>query len=115
MEREKPMDARAMRRRFLADLGSGLRVVWPILSGLLTLMAALGAVIAVIEGWPLTEGLYFAFVSGLTIGYGDLVPKSPLARLLAVGIGFTGVLLAGLVVAVGVQALQGAARDDEPS
>jgi hypothetical protein len=76
-------------------------------------LAGLGVVIAMLEDWPLTEGIYFAFVPGLTIGYGDLVPKAPLARVLAVSIGFTGVLLTGLVAAVGVQALQRAARDGD--
>jgi len=97
-----------LRNRFLAELWAGLGVVWPILSGLLGLMAALGVVVALLEGWPLTEGAYFAFVSGLTIGYGDLVPRAPLARVLAISIGLNGILLAGLVAAVGVQALNAA-------
>jgi CHASE2 domain-containing sensor protein len=97
-----------LRRRFLAELWTGLGVVWPILSFLLSVMAALGVAVALVEGWPLGDGLYFAFVSGLTIGYGDLVPKAPLARVLAVSLGLTGILLAGLVAAVGVQALQAA-------
>ena len=97
-----------LRKRFLTELWTGLGVVWPVLSGLLVVMAALGAAVALLEGWPLTDGLYFAFVSGLTIGYGDLVPKAPLARVLAISIGVTGILLAGLVAAVGVQALNAA-------
>jgi Ion channel len=97
-----------LRRRFLAELWTRLGVVWPILSFLLSVMAALGVAVALVEGWPLGDGLYFAFVSGLTIGYGDLVPKAPLARVLAVSLGLTGILLAGLVAAVGVQALQAA-------
>lgn len=100
-----------LRRRFGAELWAGLSVVWPILSALLSLMAALGLAVALIEGWPLADGLYFAFVSGLTIGYGDLVPKGPLARVLAISIGVTGILLVGLVAAVGVQALQAALGD----
>ena len=91
----------------------GLRVVWPILSILLGVMAALGTVIGLLEDWSLGDGLYFAFVSGLTIGYGDLVPKSAMARTLAISIGFTGILLTGLVAAVGVQALQAALRGSE--
>jgi hypothetical protein len=100
--------ANQMRVRFRRGFWSGLKVVWPILSGLLLIMAALGILVALLEHWPLGDGLYFAFVSGLTIGYGDLVPKSPLARTLAISIGFTGILLTGLVAAVGVQALQAA-------
>jgi len=41
----------------------------------------------------------------MTIGYGDLAPKDTVARILAVSIGFVGILFAGLVAAVGVQAL----------
>jgi hypothetical protein len=99
-----------LRRRFRIELMAGLKVVWPVVSFLLALMAGLGLLVAVLEGWPLGDGLYFAFVSGLTIGYGDLVPKSPLARVLAISIGLTGILLAGLVAAIGVQALQAALR-----
>jgi hypothetical protein len=97
-----------LRRRFLLGLWSGLGIVSPILTFLLGMMAGLGLVVAVVEGWPLRDGLYFAFVSGLTIGYGDLVPKAPLARVLAIAIGLTGILLAGLVAAVGVNALNAA-------
>ena len=105
--------ANPLRRRFMAELWSGLKVVSPVLTGLLTLMAGIGVVVALVEGWPLLDGVYFAFVSGLTIGYGDLVPKMPLARVLAIALGLTGVLLAGLVVAIGVNALQTALRTDK--
>jgi hypothetical protein len=87
-----------------------MRVVWPIVSGLLGMMVALGIVIGVLEDWPLLDAVYFAFVSGLTIGYGDLVPTRPLSRVLAIGIGLTGVLLVGLIVAMGVRALDIASK-----
>ena len=106
------MDSRVMRRRLLAHLGSGLRVVWPILSVLIGLMVALGVAVGVIEHWPLRDSLYFTFVSGLTIGYGDLVPKTLLARALAIAIGISGVLLTSLIAAIGVQALLAASRED---
>ena len=77
-------------------------------------MASLGVAVALLEGWPLFDGIYFAFVSGLTIGYGDLVAKGPLARTLAVTIGLTGIVLTGLVAALAVQALHATmSRNDE--
>ena len=97
--------SRALRRQFVANLGAGLRVVWPVLSALLALIVILGIAVGLLEGWSLADSLYFAFVSGLTIGYGDLAPKTHLARALAVMIGMTGILLTGLVAAIGVQAL----------
>ena len=66
---------------------------------------ALGLVVGLIEGWSIHEALWFAFVSGLTIGYGDLAPKTLPARALAIVIGACGVLLTALVAAVAVRAL----------
>jgi hypothetical protein len=79
--------------------------VWPILSGLLALIAALGVVIGLIEGWSVDESLYFAFVSGLTIGYGDFAPTTLATRALAILIGLCGILLTGIVAAIAVKAL----------
>jgi hypothetical protein len=69
------MASRSMRWSFVAGLLTGLRVVWPILSGLLGLIVVLGLAIGVFEGWSIPESIYFAFVSGLTIGYGDFAPS----------------------------------------
>jgi hypothetical protein len=102
-----------MRRRFLAGLLAGLRVTWPILSALLTLIVGLGVVIGAKEGWSLADSIYFAFVSGLTIGYGDLAPKLLLTRALAVCIGICGVLLTALVAAIAVKALTDMASEDK--
>jgi Na+-transporting NADH:ubiquinone oxidoreductase subunit NqrD len=107
------MDSRALRRHFVAGLFTGLRVVWPILSVLLGLIIALGVVVGLIEGWSVHESIYFAFVSGLTIGYGDLAPKSLLTRVLAVLIGVCGVLVTALVAAIAVKALTAATGGDE--
>lgn len=85
---------------------SAFAAVWTVFASLLCMMAALGLAVAAIEGWSPGGGLYFAFVSGLTIGYGDLVPKATLARVLAILIGFLGILLGGLVAAVGVHSLK---------
>ena len=105
--------ARRMRRNFFAGLMAGLRVVWPILSGLLVTIVTLGVIIGLMEGWSLQESIYFAFVSGLTIGYGDLAPKMLLTGVLAIVIGICGVLVTGLVAAIAVNALNDAADERE--
>ena len=99
------MDSRTMRRNFVTGLLRGLRVVWPILSALLGVIVALGLIIGLVEGWSVQDSIYFAFVSGLTIGYGDLAPKTLLTRTLAILIGMCGVLVTALVAAVAVRAL----------
>ncbi len=107
------MNASRMRRTFFAALFAGLRIVWPILSGLIALIVGLGIAAGLLEGWSLFDSVYFAFVSGLTIGYGDLAPKTLLARALAILIGICGILLTGLVAAVAVKALTAAQERDE--
>ena len=102
------MASRSLRRAFVAGLFTGLGVVWPIVSGLLGLMVVLGLVVGFVEGWSLQESLYFAFVSGLTIGYGDFAPKLLITRALAVLIGVCGILLTALLAAVAVRALDDA-------
>ncbi|MFN0241446.1 MAG: potassium channel family protein [Planctomycetota bacterium] len=99
------MDPRALRRRFLAGLSEGLRVVWPILSALLALIVTLGVAAGLVEGWSVQESVYFSFVSGLTIGYGDFAPKTLFGRALAIVIGVCGILVTALVAAVAVKAL----------
>ena len=107
------MSSRDLRRSFLAGLVTGLRVVWPIVSVLLGLIVALGVAIGAMEGWSVHESIYFAFVSGLTIGYGDLAPKLLVTRVLAIVIGICGVLVTALVAAVAVKALTMATESKE--
>jgi hypothetical protein len=104
---------RLLRRRFLAELAVELRIIWPILSGLVLLIVLVGTVIGLIEGWSLGDSVYFSFVTGLTIGYGDLVPKAMLSRALAAVLGMMGILVTALVAAVAVTALGRVSRGDE--
>ena len=47
----------------------------------------------------------------LTIGYGDLTPRHVVSRFLAVVIGFSGIVLTGVVAAIAVKALDATTRD----
>ena len=102
---------REIRRQFLVELREQLRVVWPIVSGLVGVQLVLGVLVGFLERWPIGDAIYFTFVTGLTIGYGDLVPRRFVSRLIAVAIGFIGVLLTALIAAVGVRALQAIAAE----
>jgi Ion channel len=64
-----------------------------------------------IESCRVGEALYFTFVTGLTIGCGDFTQQHFVTRFLAVAIGSAGIVLAGLVAAVAVQALRAADRN----
>ena len=85
------------------------QIVWHVKSIILCLIALIVAgagVITLIEKMPFSDTLYFAFVTGLTIGYGDIVMKTPGGRLIALLIGLVGILFTGLVVAVLVHAVR---------
>ena len=105
------MQSGQLRRIFFAEFFRLLRVIWPILTGVLFAMVGPGLLIGHIERWRVDDALYFTFVTGLTIGYGDLTPRHVVSRLLAVMIGFAGIVLTGLVAAVSVEALRATARD----
>ena len=98
-------------RRFLVALGRGLYVTWPVLSGILVIEVVLGLLIGVVEGWSVGDAVYFSFVTGLTIGYGDIVPRQTLTRALAIVIGFGGILLTGLVAGIAVNAMRATLTD----
>ena len=93
-----------------------LRIIWHVRSINLTLFALIvisSWAISFVEKLPFGDALYFAFITGLTIGYGDIVVKTPVGRILAVLIGFIGVLFSGLVIAVAVRALRETYQDSE--
>jgi hypothetical protein len=59
--------------------------------------------------------VYFTFVTGLTIGFGDLVPRQGLARVLAIGIGVSGLFLTGHIAGIAVYAMRAALGDRDAS
>jgi len=95
-----------MRRAFLVELGRSLYVAWPVLSVIMLLQLALGLLAGFIERWSIGDTIYFTLITGLTIGYGDLVPRHWAARSLAIVIGLSGILVTGLVAAIAVRAMQ---------
>jgi hypothetical protein len=85
------------------------RAVWKVKTVILALIALVvagAAAVTLIEKMPFADTLYFAFVTGLTIGYGDIVAKTPFGRLIALLIGFIGILFTGLMVAILVFAVR---------
>jgi hypothetical protein len=85
------------------------RAIWHVKVVILTLVALMVAgagAVTLVEKMPFGNSLYFAFVTGLTIGYGDIVVKTSFGRLVALLIGFDGILFTGLMVAVLVLAVR---------
>jgi hypothetical protein len=95
-----------VRHEFYKAVWFYFKVVWPIFSILLLVIIAFGLIIAHLEGWSPYDGVYFAFVTGLTIGYGELVPKLGVSRVLAILLGFNGVLMTATFAAISVRAIE---------
>jgi len=108
------MDARTLRRLFFHNLFAGLKLVWPILSVVIGTIVGLGFIVGAIEHWSVGDSIYFAFITGLTIGYGDFAPQSPVSRLLAVFIGLCGLLITGGIAAVAVKAFPESEASSDP-
>lgn len=102
-----------MRRRFFVALGRAIHLTWPVLSIILVVQVAQGLLIGFIEGWSIVDAMYFTFITGLTIGYGDVVPRQVLSRVLAIGIGVSGLFLTGVVAAIAVHAMRTALTDSD--
>ncbi len=84
-------------------------VVWYLRSLHLALIALIvggGVAIAGIEKIPFGDAVYFAFVTGLTVGYGDLVAHTGFGRVISVLLGFVGIIFTGLVVAAASHAVR---------
>ncbi len=83
-------------------------IVREILAGLLLLICLGGITISYVENRSMEESLYFAFITGLSIGYGDIAPSTIWGRVISVTIGLVGMVFIGLTVAVATRALSDA-------
>jgi len=104
---------KTVRRRFFAALRQAIHLTWPVLSTILAIQIALGLLIGFVEGWSVGDAIYFTFITGLTIGYGDIVPRQAIARALAIGIGISALLLTGVIAAIAVHAMRTALTDSD--
>lgn len=76
----------------------------PLLLSLIALIAIIGLRIGKREGWSRSDALYYAFITASTVGYGDFRPRHGRSKLGALIVAGLGLLLTGLVVAMGVHA-----------
>ena len=96
---------------FLKIYGLLLVYILPIILFLLSIIVFLGWRVARIEKWPRGQGLYFAFITATTVGYGYIFPTNPKTRALSIIIAFTGLILTGILVALAFESLNSAAEN----
>lgn len=77
----------------------------PIWGGIVILISLIGLIIAQLEdGLSVGSALYFAWVTGTTVGYGDLVPTLGITRVLAIFVAILGIVLTGIIVTMAIEA-----------
>ena len=89
-------------------------IIWhfhAVFLSLFGLIVGIAALITHIEKMPFGEALYLSFITGLTIGYGDIVVKTPVGRLLAVLLGLIGIIFTGIMVAAAIRAIEKSIKD----
>lgn len=72
----------------------------PLMLFLIFVIVALGLAVTRLEGWDRFDGLYWAFITATTVGYGDIRPVRRTSRVLSVFIALTGILFTGILVAM---------------
>jgi voltage-gated potassium channel len=93
---------------FLKIFFISLSYVSPILVLLIGLIAVTGLWIGRIERWSLSDSIYFAFITATTVGYGDFHPTKRRSKYIAIMIILIGILLTGIIVAIGINAVESA-------
>ena len=82
-----------------------LLIVREVIVGLLLMLLLGAAAISIVEERTLGESIYFSFITGLSVGYGDIAPQTIWGRVVSVAMGFVGMIFVGLTVAVATRAL----------
>lgn len=90
--------------KFLREFFLGLWLTSPMLLSLGIIITLIGRVVGKKEGWSPFESFYWAFVTGTTVGYGDLRPQQKASRLLAILVALLGLTFTGILIAVAVHA-----------
>lgn len=97
-------------RKFAVYVG----MVREVMVCLIALLLTGGIIISLVEKLEIGKAIYFAFVTGLTIGYGDITPETTIGRIVAILIGLTGMVFMGIVVGIATRSLADMHTESKP-
>ena len=89
-------------RRFL----QGLYFTSPLLLILFLIIVLIGQVVGRRESWSKFDALYWAFITAITVGYGDFHPRKRMSKGLAILTALVGIVFTGIIVSVALHAAQ---------
>jgi hypothetical protein len=69
------------------------------------MMLGLALLIGRGEGWSISDSIYYGFITGTTVGYGDFRPTRGAGKTMAIIIAYLGLIQIGIIVALAVQAV----------
>jgi voltage-gated potassium channel len=76
---------------------------------ILLLLGFVWIMLTVIFAWAedqtLGNAIYFALITGLTVGYGDITPVTPIGKAASAAIAVVGVITAGIYVGIATRAV----------
>ena len=98
---------------FLKIFAFGIKLALPLLLLFIVIISVLGLMVARRENWSRQDGLYYAFITATTVGYGDFSPVKPLSRFYAIIIAFMGLIFTGIFVALAIHAASTAFKSTE--
>lgn len=90
---------------FITRFYGCLRHVRGVVAALLLLLVGLGLLFSWVEGVPVGDALYFAWVTAATVGYGDIVPATVVGRFICLALTLDGMILFGIVVGISTRTI----------
>lgn len=80
----------------------GIFLTMPPLLFLGLIIILLGLLAGQKEGWNKFDSIYWALITALTVGYGDIRPTKQSSKVLALIIAVIGIMLFGIIIAITV-------------
>lgn len=97
--------------QLMKHLAETFHLMRGVLALLLFVLLLCALCLTIFEDLHYGDAVYFTAVTALTVGYGDVIPETPLGKFISVVIGFVGVIFVGIVVALANHVLSRAVEE----
>jgi voltage-gated potassium channel len=96
---------------FVLYFAHNLLLIGPLVVLLLVVILGLGILVGRVESWNRFDAIYWALITAMTVGYGDIRPIQKKSKALSIIIAFNGLVLSGITVAIALEAATKAFSD----